>query len=156
MTPAELMQQAIDAALENVRSGSGGPFGAVVARDGRPVATAVNRVTVAFDPTAHAEVEAIRMACRTLGTFDLSGCELYSSCEPCPMCFGAIYWSRLDRVYFGATSEDAAAALFDDGEIYREIARPHTDRRIPFVPLSREQAQAPFREWLSKIDRTPY
>ena len=156
MSPDALMHQAIQAAVENVRSGRGGPFGAVIARGGSVIAAGVNQVTATNDPTAHAEMVAIREACRELRTFNLSGCEIYSSCEPCPMCLAAIYWARLDRVYFGASSADAAAARFDDSLIYQELSLPHACRRVPIIQIAGDDAQAPFREWQLKTDRIPY
>jgi guanine deaminase len=150
------MQEAIQRAVENVRSGRGGPFGAIVVKDGRVIAAGTNRVTSANDPTAHAEVTAIREACRALGTFQLTGCEIYTSCEPCPMCLGAIYWARPDRVYFAATASDAAEAGFDDSFIYEELKRLRGERRIPFEPMMREAGREPFREWLQKSDRVRY
>jgi guanine deaminase len=150
------MQEAIRHAVENVRSGRGGPFGAIVVKDGRVIATGVNLVTAVNDPTAHAEVNAIREACRSLGTFQLAGCEIYTSCEPCPMCLGAIYWARPDRVYFAATASDAAEAGFDDSFIYEELKRAHRERRIPFEPMMREAGLEPFREWMQKNDRIRY
>jgi guanine deaminase len=150
------MQEAIQRAVENVRSGRGGPFGAIVAKDGRVIATGTNLVTSVNDPTAHAEVTAIREACRALGAFQLTGCEIYTSCEPCPMCLGAIYWARPDRVYFAATASDAAEAGFDDSFIYEELKRLHGDRRIPFEPMMREAGLEPFREWIQKRDRVRY
>jgi len=150
------MQEAIRCAVENVRAGRGGPFGAVVAKDGRVIARGANSVTPSNDPTAHAEVNAIREACRALGTFQLTGCEMYTSCEPCPMCLGAIYWARLDLVYFAATASDAAETGFDDSFIYEELKRLHGERTIPFEPMMREAGQEPFREWLQKGDRVKY
>jgi len=150
------MQDAIERAMENVRSGRGGPFGAVVVKDGRVIATGVNSVTASNDPTAHAEVNAIREACRTLETFQLTGCEIYTSCEPCPMCLGAIYWARPDRVFFAATASDAAAAGFDDSFIYAELKVPHQERKIPFESLMHEAGLEPFREWMRKNDRVRY
>ena len=150
------MQDAIEGAMENVRSGRGGPFGAVVVKDGRVIATGVNSVTASNDPTAHAEVNAIREACRTLETFQLTGCEIYTSCEPCPMCLGAIYWARPDRVFFAATASDAAAAGFDDSFIYAELKVPHQGRKIPFESLMHEAGLEPFREWMRKNDRVRY
>jgi tRNA(Arg) A34 adenosine deaminase TadA len=150
------MQEAIERAVENVRSGRGGPFAAVVVKEGRIIAAGANCVTSTNDPTAHAEVTAIREACRILGTFELTGCEIYTSCEPCPMCLGAIYWARPERVYFGATARDASAAGFDDSFIYDELKRPHTERRIPLEPMMREAALEPFREWGQKDDRVRY
>ena len=150
------MQEAIERATENARSGRGGPFAAVVVKEGRIIAAGTNCVTSTNDPTAHAEVTAIREACRTLGTFQLTGCEIYTSCEPCPMCLGAIYWARPERVYFGATANDAAAAGFDDSFIYDELKRPHAERRIALEPMMREAALEPFREWGQKADRVRY
>ena len=150
------MKEAIRQAVENVRSGRGGPFGAIVVKDGRVIATGTNLVTTANDPTAHAEVNAIREACRVLIAFQLAGCEIYTSCEPCPMCLGAIYWARPDRVYFAATASDAADAGFDDSFIYEELKRLHPERRIPFEPMMREAGLEPFREWTKKTDRVRY
>jgi tRNA(Arg) A34 adenosine deaminase TadA len=150
------MREAIQQAVENVRSGRGGPFGAIVVKDGRVIASGTNLVTAANDPTAHAEVNAIREACRALGTFQLAGCEIYTSCEPCPMCLGAIYWARPDRVYFAATASDAAEAGFDDSFIYQELKRPHPERKIPFQPVMREAGLEPFREWAQKAGRIRY
>jgi len=150
------MQEAIQRAMENVRSGQGGPFGAVVVKDGRVIAAGANSVTTTNDPTAHAEVLAIREACRALGTFQLTGCDLYTSCEPCPMCLGAIYWARPDHVYFAATAGDAADAGFDDSFIYDELKLPLQERKIPLEPMMREEGLAPFREWTNKNDRVNY
>jgi guanine deaminase len=150
------MQEAIRRATENVRDGLGGPFAAVVVKDGRVIAAGANSVTSTNDPTAHAEVTAIREACRELGTFQLTGCEIYSSCEPCPMCLGAIYWARPDRVFYAATASDAAAAGFDDSFIYEELKRAQADRRIPLEPMMREAGLEPFREWTQKNDRIRY
>ncbi len=150
------MQQAIQRAVENVRSGRGGPFGAIVVKDGQVIAIGTNSVTSTNDPTAHAEVAAIREACRVLGTFQLKGCEIYTSCEPCPMCLGAIYWARPDRVYFAATASDAAEAGFDDSFIYEELKQPQRERKIPFEPMMREAGLEPFREWMRKDDRIRY
>jgi guanine deaminase len=150
------MQEAIRHAVENVRSGNGGPFAAVVVKNGRIIASGTNRVTSSNDPTAHAEVTAIREACRALGAFQLTGCEIYTSCEPCPMCLGAIYWARPDRVYFAATASDAADAGFDDSFIYEELQRPHAERRIPFETMMREAGLEPFRAWMQKEDRIRY
>jgi guanine deaminase len=141
------MARAIQLAVENVRSGRGGPFGAVVAKDGKVVAEGANQVTATNDPTAHAEVLAIRQACQKLGCFELGGCDLYSSCEPCPMCLSAIYWARIHRVYFGSLAEDAAKIGFDDSAIYAEIAQPLSQRKIPMTQLRREEALAAFRAW---------
>jgi len=150
------MQEAIRLAMENVRSGRGGPFAAIIVKDGRAIATGANSVTSTNDPTAHAEVSAIRQACRVLNTFQLSGCEIYTSCEPCPMCLGAIYWARPDRVYFAATAADAADAGFDDSFIYGELKRNHSERRIPFEACMRESGLEPFRAWKEKNDRIRY
>lgn len=152
----QFMRMAIDLALENVRSGGGGPFAAVVVKDGAVVASGVNRVTSTNDPTAHAEVTAIREACRKLGNFQLIGCEIYSTCEPCPMCLGAIYWARPARVYFAATRADAAAAGFDDSLIYDEISRPIGERRIPMQELLRDEALTIFEAWNRSERRIPY
>lgn len=150
------MARAIELAVENVRSGAGGPFAAVVVKDDKIIASGTNRVTSTNDPTAHAEVVAIREACVALGSFQLRGCEVYSTCEPCPMCVGAIYWARPARVYFGATSEDASEAGFDDSMMYRELGLSHDQRKIPFIPLMRDEAQVCFREWKAKPDRIKY
>jgi len=150
------MARAIQLSIENVRSGKGGPFGAVVAKDGSIIAEGVNQVTAINDPTAHAEVLAIRQACRQLGMFELKSCELYTSCEPCPMCLGAIYWARLTRVYFGSFAADASQAGFDDSFIYREITKPHAQRGIPMIQMMREDAVAAFQVWKEKPDKTPY
>lgn len=152
---AEFMRRAIALALENIRNG-GGPFGAAVVKDGNVVAEGVNRVTMNHDPTAHAEVVAIRAACAALGSFELKGCELYASCEPCPMCLGAIYWARLSRVYFACTREDAAAAGFDDAFIYREMAAPHEHRRLAMSGLLREDGKRVFRAWAVAPNKTTY
>jgi guanine deaminase len=151
-----LMARAIALSIENVRSGQGGPFGAVVVKDGSIIAEGVNQVTATNDPTAHAEVLAIRLACQKLGVFELKACDLYTSCEPCPMCLGAIYWTRLDHVYFGSSAEDASKAGFDDSFIYREIAQPHAQRGIPMMQIMREEALAAFRAWETKPDKIPY
>jgi guanine deaminase len=155
MAENTFMKRAIALALENVRSG-GGPFGALIVKDGKILSEAANCVTVENDPTAHAEMAAIRLACKKLGNFNLTGCELYSSCEPCPMCMGAIYWARLARVYFAGSDADAAKAGFDDSFIYREIQRPHLHRKIPMIQLMREESLAAFRAWEQKPDKTSY
>src|SRR5882724_6269793 len=143
------MARAIQLAVENVRSGKGGPFGTVIVqnKDNAVIVEAANQVTATNDPTAHAEVVAIRQACQKLGFFELKGCELYTSCEPCPMCLGAIYWARIDRVYFGGLAGDAAKAGFDDSAIYGEITQPHAEREIPMIQMMREEALAAFRAW---------
>src|SRR5579862_3843172 len=150
------MARAIQLAVDNVVSGKGGPFGAVVARDGDIIAEGANEVTRSNDPTAHAEVLAIRRACQKLRLFELKACELYTSCEPCPMCLGAIYWTRLSRVYFGSFAADASKAGFDDSFIYREIAQPHAQRGIPMIQMMRQEALAAFRAWEEKPNKIPY
>lgn len=150
------MARAIELAIENVRSGRGGPFGAVVVKEGKIIAEGANSVTSANDPTAHAEIVAIRAACARLGAFELKGCELYTSCEPCPMCLGAIYWARPRRVYFGSTAADASQAGFDDSFIYGEIARPFSGRRIPMEQMMGEEAQETFRAWERQANKVPY
>jgi guanine deaminase len=150
------MARAIKLSIENVESGCGGPFGAVLVRGGKILAEGTNRVTSLNDPTAHAEVLAIREACMKLKSFELKGCELYTSCEPCPMCVGAIYWSRLDRVYFGNSVADAAKIGFRDAFIYHEIAQAHAQRSIPMIQMMRKEALAGFRAWAEKRDKTPY
>lgn len=150
------MARAIELSIENMRAGRGGPFAAVVVKGGKIIAEGANAVTSANDPTAHAEIMAIREACRKLGTFELEECEMYATCEPCPMCLGAIYWARLARVYFGALSADAFQAGFDDSFIYGEIARPREERKIPMIPLMREEALAAFRAWEAKSDKIRY
>ncbi len=155
MTKEDLMRRAIALAVDNVANG-GGPFGAVIARDGEIVAEGVNRVTANHDPTAHAEVSAIRAACSKLETFDLSGCEIYTSCEPCPMCLGAIYWAHLDRIYYGANQHDAAAINFDDAFIYRELAVPVEQREKQMTALLPSEALAAFEAWRQKDDKVEY
>ena len=150
------MARAIQLSIDNVQSGRGGPFGAVVVRDGAIIGEAANQVTATNDPTAHAEVLAIRDACQKLATFDLEGCEIYTSCEPCPMCLGAIYWARLARVYFANADADASKIGFDDSLIYREIAQPHSQRKIPMMQMMREEALAAFRAWKSKPNKIEY
>ncbi len=151
----DFLRRAVELALANVATG-GGPFGAVIVRDGRIVAEGANRVAQASDPTAHAEVIAIREACRSLNHFQLDDCVLYASCEPCPMCLGAIYWARLREVFFAASREDAAAAGFDDSLIYDEIPLAPGERRIGMRHLKCPDAAAPFRAWTDKQDRIPY
>ena len=140
---------------ESVQSG-GGPFGAVIVRDGEIIARGENRVTVCNDPTAHAEVSAIREAAARMGTYDLSGCEIYSSCEPCPMCLGAIYWARLDRLYYAGTRADAANVGFDDAHIYEELPLDPSQRELPTQTLLREEAQRVFEAWAEKTDKKEY
>lgn len=150
------MARAIELAIANVRSGHGGPFGAVVVRDGEIIAEAANSVTRTNDPTAHAEIVAIRKACAKLRQFELGGCELYASSEPCPMCLGAIYWARPVRVYFGSTAADASEAGFDDSLIYREIPQPPSERKIPMIQLMAEEAREAFRAWERQPKKVPY
>ena len=140
---------------ESVQSG-GGPFGAVIVRNGEIIARGENRVTVCNDPTAHAEVSAIREAAARMGTYDLSGCEIYSSCEPCPMCLGAIYWARLDRLYYAGTRADAANVGFDDAHIYEELPLDPSQRELPTQTLLREEAQRVFEVWAEKTDKKEY
>lgn len=155
MTKEDLMRKAIELSIENVAAG-GGPFGAVIARNGEIIATGVNRVTSNCDPTAHAEVSAIRAAAKALGTFDLSGCEIYTSCEPCPMCLGAIYWAHLDRIYYGNTKHDAAAIGFDDAFIYEELDLKLEDRKLPSEHLLGNKAIKAFQNWEQKDDKVCY
>ncbi len=150
------MQQAIALAVENVRAGRGGPFGAVIVRGDDVIATGANRVTASNDPTAHAEVTAIRNACAALRSFELRGCAIYTSCEPCPMCLAAIYWSRLDAIFYGSSALDAAAAGFDDRLLYDEIRKPIADRLIPSKALLGKEAQAGFDAWMASSNRIPY
>lgn len=155
MSKEEIMRHAIALATENVNNG-GGPFAAVIVRDGEIIAEGTNRVTASNDPTAHAEVRAIRNACNKLGTFDLKGCEIYTSCEPCPMCLGAIYWAHLDRIYYGNGKKDAAAIGFDDDFIYKELAVSPQYRKIPAIPLLPDEALTTFRIWEDKADKEEY
>jgi tRNA(Arg) A34 adenosine deaminase TadA len=150
------MARAIRLSIENVLSDRGGPFGAVVVKEGEIIAEGTNQVTSRNDPTAHAEVLAIRDACKKLGVFDLEGCEIYTSCEPCPMCLGAIYWARLSRVYFANAGADASKIGFDDSLIYRELAQPHSQRKIPMIQMMRDEALAAFRVWESKPNKIAY
>jgi len=150
------MARAIQLSLDNVRSGQGGPFAAVIVKNNAIIAEGVNQVTIATDPTAHAEVVAIRQACSKLGTFELKDCELYTSCEPCPMCLGAIYWARLSRIYYANVAADAARIGFDDSAIYQEFERPLSQRSIPMIPLMRDRALAAFRAWEEKPDKICY
>ena len=149
------MSRAISLAKQNVLAG-GGPFGAIIVKEGQIIAEGVNQVTLQNDPTAHAEVQAIREACRVLCTFDLSGCEIYTSCEPCPMCLGAIYWARLDKIYYANTKEDAKDIAFDDSFIYEEIALKPSDRKLPSESLLRNEAIKAFQAWASKDDKVSY
>ena len=152
----KFMLRAIELARHGMESNTGGPFGCVIVKDGEIVGEGSNCVTSTNDPTAHAEIVAIRNACRTLGTFQLDGCVVYSSCEPCPMCLGAIYWSRPAGIFFAATRRDAAAAGFDDEHFYSEIERPNNQRELKMVNLLRDEAQRVFRDWAEKPDKTEY
>ncbi|MFB3828349.1 MAG: nucleoside deaminase [Bryobacteraceae bacterium] len=154
--PDLFLLEAIQLAVDNVRSGRGGPFGALVVKDGRVIARGANLVTATKDPTAHAEIVAIREACRVLGSFQLTGCDIYTSCEPCPMCLGAIYWARPARLCYAASSRDAAGAGFDDSLIYEELKRPPGERRIPTSVAMLEEALRPFAEWRAKAGKTEY
>jgi len=156
MAESEYMRHAIRLAEEMMRSGRGGPFGAVIVTDGRVIAEGYNKVTSDNDPTAHAEVVAIREACAKLGTFSLHGSEIFTSCEPCPMCLAAIYWARLDRVWYGNTRGDAALIGFDDDHIYREIPLAIEDRAIPMARLLPDEAAEAFREWEAMPDKVMY
>jgi len=156
MTNEDFMQRALDLALECVRADKGGPFGAVIVRSGKIVAEGGNEVTSTNDPTAHAEVAAIRRACAKLGTFNLSDCEIYASCEPCPMCLGAIYWARFRVLYYANTREEAAAIGFDDEFIYREMPLAPAARTIPGVHLRTPRSHIPFAEWAAKADKIEY
>ncbi len=155
MEDQEFIKMAIDLAESNIQEG-GGPFGAVIVKNGTIVARGTNRVTYNNDPTAHAEIQAIREAGQKLGTFDLKGCSIYTSCEPCPMCFSAIYWARLDAVYYAATQHDAEKAGFDDAFIYKELEKTIENRSIPFVKLEVENSCSPFDDWNRKIDKQAY
>ena len=151
----EFMREAIRLSMNSVETG-GGPFGAVIVKDGRIIAGTSNSVTIDNDPTAHAEVNCIRKACKALGTFDLSGCDIYTSCEPCPMCLGAIYWAHLDRIFYANNRKDAAEIDFDDDFIYEEIAKPLGDRKTPVIPILRNEALAVFTAWKEKTDKVEY
>lgn len=155
-TDEDLLREALHLARAGMDRNEGGPFGCVIVKDGRIIGRGNNRVTSTNDPTAHAEVVAIRDACQTLGDFQLTGCTVYTSCEPCPMCLGAIYWARPDRVVFAGTREDAAAAGFDDQFIYDELPLPPSQRRIPMRTLLRNEALALFDAWRMKPDKTAY
>jgi len=152
----QFMQRAIELAIENVKSQRGGPFGAVVTHGDAILAEGTNLVTSALDPTAHAEVMAIRNGCRARADFQLSGCYVYTTCEPCPMCLGAIYWARVDRVYYACTREDAAAAGFDDAMIYDELLLMPESRRIPMLGFMRQEGQATFEAWRQLTERLSY
>jgi guanine deaminase len=155
MTENEFISRAIDLALQNVNSG-GGPFGALVVKEGKIISEGVNRVIEKNDPTAHAEVQAIRMACELLGTFDLSGCEIYTSCEPCPMCFSAIYWAHIGKVYYAANQMDADKAGFNDAFIYNEIKMKPENRVVSFTEVENKNKIKPFDAWHAKVDKEKY
>ncbi|MFI3248606.1 MAG: nucleoside deaminase [Rikenellaceae bacterium] len=155
MKKEELMRLAIELSERNIEN-NGGPFGAVIARDGEVIATGVNRVTASCDPTAHAEVSAIRSACEKLGTFDLSGCEIYSSCEPCPMCLGAIYWAHIDKLYYGNNKADALAIDFDDSFIYDELEMNPSQRKLHCEVLLPDEAIRAFNRWSEMSDKIKY
>jgi guanine deaminase len=153
---AAFMQEAIRLAVEGVAAGRGGPFGAVVVKEGKIIGRGCNEVTSKNDPAAHAEMMAIREAAKGIGAFHLTGCELYTTCEPCPMCLSAIYWARIERYYFGCTAEDAAAIEFADAFIHRELELPRDQRAIPAIGLMRDEALAAFAAWKAKADRVGY
>lgn len=150
------MREAIRLSMENVQSGNGGPFGAVIVKNGKIIATGVNKVTKSNDPTAHAEINAIRNACKTLDSFQLDECEIYCSCEPCPMCLGAIYWARPKAIYFANTKKDAAEINFDDNFIYLEMKLPFPERKLPTIQLLRDEAQSAFIQWQESDDKIDY
>src|SRR5438034_9808635 len=153
---AKFMREAIRLSFKMMRRGAGGPFGAVIVRGNKVVGRGFNRVTSSNDPTAHAEIVAIRDACRRLRTFELNGCDLYTSCEPCPMCLSAIYWARIRSVFYGNNRKDAAKIAFDDDEIYREVALPIRKRKLVMKSLLRNEAIVAFKEWAAKTDKIPY
>ncbi|MDY6801284.1 MAG: nucleoside deaminase [Bacteroidota bacterium] len=155
MNNEDFMREAVKLSINNINEG-GGPFGAVIVKDGEIIAKGANRVTANNDPTAHAEINAIREATKKLGTFDLSGCQIYSSCEPCPMCLGAIYWARLDKIYFANTKTDARDIDFDDSFIYEELEKPIEKRTIPTKQILREEAITAFKKWRQKEDKIEY
>lgn len=152
----KFMKEAINVAINGMNQNEGGPFGCVIVKDGKIIGRGNNKVTSTNDPTAHAEVIAIREACKNLKSFQLEGCEIYTSCEPCPMCLGAIYWARPEKVYFGSNHVDAAKIGFDDEFIYKEIPLPYDKRSIPFEQLGRDIALEPFQKWMEKLDKTEY
>lgn len=153
---AKFMRKAIRLSIANVEKLKGGPFGALVVKDGKVIARGTNNVTATNDPTAHAEIVAIRKACKILKSYQLTGCEIYTSCEPCPMCLAAIYWARPDKIYYANSKEDAAAINFDDKLIYEEIAKPVSERKIFTQQLLREEAQAAFKKWSETPDKIEY
>jgi len=150
------MLEAVRQSFDTMRSGEGGPFGAVIVKDDKIIARGGNSVSTLNDPTAHAEIVAIREACKALNTFQLNGCDIYTSCEPCPMCLGAIYWARIDKIYFGNTKKDAAKIDFDDEFIYQELDLPLTERNLPIEQICRDEAIKAFEEWENKPDKIKY
>lgn len=150
------MKKAIQLSLENMQKGAGGPFGAVVVKDGKIIGEGWNKVTSTNDPSAHAEVVAIREACKNINHFDLSGAEIYTSCEPCPMCLAAIYWARIEKIYYANTRKDAAAIDFDDDFLYQEIPKDIKDRKLPMIQCCREEALSVFNQWQAKQDKVTY
>lgn len=152
----QFMKRAIELSREHMNLGHGGPFGAVIVKDGKVIAEGWNQVTSQNDPTAHAEVTVIRRACEALNNFDLQGCEIYSSCEPCPMCLAAIYWARIDKIFYANTRQDAASVQFDDEFLYEELVRPIKARKIPMVQLDRDDAFTVFEEWDKKTNKIQY
>jgi tRNA(Arg) A34 adenosine deaminase TadA len=156
MTHEDFMKEAILLAIKGLKNNEGGPFGCVVVKDGKIIGRGNNQVTSTNDPTAHAEVVAIRDACKNLGTFQLDNCMIYTSCEPCPMCLGAIYWARPSQIYYACTREDAANIQFDDNFIYQEISKPLVERAIPIIPLFREEGLKAFEAWKNKQDKIEY
>ena len=152
----EFMREAIRLSIDNVKSGNGGPFGAVIVKDGKVIGRGVNNVTTTSDPTAHAEIVAIREACKKLGSFQLEGCEIYCSCEPCPMCLGAIYWARPAKIFYANTNEDAAGINFDDKFIYAELDLAKDQRRLPTIQLLRDEALIAFNQWQKSTKKITY
>ena len=150
------MRAAIFLSIENIKNGNAGPFGTVIVKNGEILASGVNKVTQSNDPTAHAEIVAIRNACEKLGSFQLDGCEIYCSCEPCPMCLGAIYWARPDRIYFANTKNDAADINFDDNFIYNELDLSISQRKLPTIQLLRDEAQVAFIQWRESTEKVEY
>jgi guanine deaminase len=155
-THENFMRMAIELAENNVTQGLDGPFGAVIVKDGNIIASSANKVVSQNDPTAHAEISAIRIACNELNTHVLSGCEIYTSCEPCPMCLGAIYWARIDKIYYANTKTDAAKIGFDDYSIYQELGLPMSERKLPIIQLMRDEALNAFRLWSENEEKTGY
>ena len=152
----KFMRAAIRLSIENIKNGNAGPFGTVIVKNGEILASGVNKVTQSNDPTAHAEIVAIRSACEKLGSFQLDGCEIYCSCEPCPMCLGAIYWARADRIYFANTKKDAADINFDDNFIYDELDVAISQRKLPTIQLLRDEAQKAFKQWRESTEKIEY